>query len=120
MRMPDGEELSCDLMRHLPDAPYGTMDVMFVRLFQWGRMQGYSRFDLGMAPLSGLTGGRLAPLWAKLGRAILQNGERVYGFAGLRAFKAKFQPRWAPRYIPTPRWLGMAHALIDLAKLVSG
>lgn len=118
--LPDGEELSCDLMRHLPDAPYGTMDVMFVRLFQWGRMQGYSRFDLGMAPLSGLTGGRLAPLWAKLGRAIFQNGERVYGFAGLRAFKAKFQPRWAPRYIATPRRLGMAHALIDLAKLVSG
>lgn len=117
--LPDGEELSCDLMRHLPDAPYGTMDVMFVRLFQWGRAQGFTRFDLGMAPLSGLTGGRLAPLWAKLGRALFQNGERVYGFAGLRAFKAKFQPTWAPRYIATQRRLAMAHALIDLAKLVS-
>jgi phosphatidylglycerol lysyltransferase len=117
--LPDGEELSCDLMRHLPDAPYGTMDMMFVKLFEWGRDQGYTRFDLGMAPLSGLTGGRLAPLWAKLGRALFENGERLYGFAGLRAFKAKFQPEWEPRYIATPRRLGMAHALIDLARLVS-
>ena len=51
--LPDGEELSCDLMRHLPDAPYGAMDMMFVRLFQWGRTQGYKRFNLGLAPLSG-------------------------------------------------------------------
>ena len=118
--LPGGDELSCDLMRHLPEMPYGTMDMMFVKLFEWGRERGYARFDLGMAPLSGLTGGPLAPLWAKLGRALFENGERAYGFAGLRAFKAKFQPDWEPRYIATPRRLGMAHALIDLARLVSG
>ena len=117
--MPDGAELSVDLMRHLPDAPYGTMDMMFVKLFEWGRAQGYCRFNLGMAPLSGLTGGRLAPLWAKLGRALFDNGDALYGFAGLRAFKQKFGPAWTPRYIATPRRTGMARALIDVARLVS-
>jgi phosphatidylglycerol lysyltransferase len=115
----DRSELSVDLMRHIPDMPYGTMDMMFVALFDWGRERGYARFNLGMAPLSGLTGGRLAPLWAKLGRALFENGESLYGFAGLRAFKAKFSPDWQPRYIATPRHLGMPRALIDLVRLVS-
>ena len=106
-------------MRHLPDMPYGAMDMMFVRLFEWGRDAGFERFNLGMAPLSGLTGGRLAPLWARLGRALFNNGEALYGFAGLRAFKAKFSPQWQPRYIATPRRLGQARALIDLVRLVS-
>lgn len=117
--MPDGVELSVDLMRHSPDMPYGTMDMMFVRLFEWGRARGFARFNLGLAPLSGITGGRLAPLWAKLGHALFQNGETLYGFAGLRAFKAKFSPDWQPRYIATPRRTAMARVLIDLARLVS-
>jgi phosphatidylglycerol lysyltransferase len=117
--MPDGVELSVDLMRHVPDMPYGVMDMMFVRLFEWGRAHGYARFNLGMAPLSGLTGGRLAPLWAKLGRALFDNGEGLYGFAGLRAFKAKFSPEWQPRYIATPRRVAMPRALVDLVRLVS-
>lgn len=117
--LPGGAELSIDLMRHVPGMEYGAMDMMFVKLFEWGRTRGYRRFNLGMAPLSGLTGGRLAPLWAKLGRALFENGESLYGFAGLRAFKAKFSPDWEPRYIATPRRTGMARALIDLIRLVS-
>ncbi|NWM98547.1 phosphatidylglycerol lysyltransferase domain-containing protein, partial [Escherichia coli] len=35
------EELSVDLMRHLAEMPYGTMDFLFVQLMQWGRDQGY-------------------------------------------------------------------------------
>ena len=66
----DGEEASCDLMRHHPDAPYGTMEMMMVRLIEWARRQGYERFNLGMAPLSGMPSGRLAPVWAQLGHAL--------------------------------------------------
>ncbi len=116
--LPGAGELSVDLMRHLPDTPNGTMDMMFINLFDWGRAHGFERFNMGMAPLSGLPGGRLAPLWAKLGRVLFDNGERLYGFAGLRAFKAKFQPDWVPRYIAAPKRIGMAQALIDVARLV--
>lgn len=116
----DGAEISVDLMRHLPDAPYGTMEAMMVRLIEWGRAQGYARFNLGMAPLAGLPTGRLAPIWARLGHALFANGERLYGFAGLRAFKAKFGPVWEARYIATPPGVAMPRALLDLARLVSG
>src|SRR5690606_19666130 len=50
----DKSELSVDLMRHEEDMPYGTMDFLFTRLMLWGKAQGYGRFTLGLAPLSGL------------------------------------------------------------------
>lgn len=115
----DGEEASVDLMRHSPEAPYGTMEMMMVRLIEWARAAGYERFNLGMAPLSGMPSGRLAPVWARLGHALFANGERLYGFAGLRAFKAKYGPDWVSRYVATPPGAAMPRALIDLARLVS-
>ncbi|MBN8847563.1 MULTISPECIES: bifunctional lysylphosphatidylglycerol flippase/synthetase MprF [unclassified Sphingomonas] len=114
-----GGEMSVDLMRHLPDAPAGTMDMMFVRLFQWGRDQGHETFNLGLAPLSGMPEDRLAPIWAKIGRALFERGERLYRFTGLRAFKAKFQPQWEPRYIATPGGLPRLRALVALVGAVN-
>lgn len=111
-------ELSVDMMRHLPDTPHGTMDFLFVRLMQWGADLGYRRFNLGMAPLSGLNGQRLAPLWSRIGHAIYGHAEHLYGFAGLRAFKAKFQPTWVPRYVATPPGLGAPRSMVDLVALV--
>jgi phosphatidylglycerol lysyltransferase len=113
-------ELSVDLMRHLPDTPYGAMDFLLVSLMQWGRAQGYKRFNLGMAPLSGLGGGRLAPGWSRIGHAIYGHAEALYGFAGLRSFKAKFHPDWLPRYVATPPGLPAARAMIDLVALIGG
>ncbi|MHA6720499.1 bifunctional lysylphosphatidylglycerol flippase/synthetase MprF [Sphingomonas sp. RS6] len=117
---PNREELSVDLMRHLPDTPYGAMDLLFVRLMQYGAAQGFERFNLGMAPLSGLKPGPLAPIWSRLGAAVYGHGERLYGFSGLRAFKAKFAPDWVPRYIGTSPGVSAPRALIDLAALLGG
>lgn len=114
-----GGEISVDLMRHLPDAPPGTMDLLFARLLLWGQAQGHCWFNLGLAPLAGLPDSRLAPFWAKIGRAIFARGELFYGFSGLRAFKAKFQPHWQPRYIATPRGLARVRALLALVRVVN-
>ncbi|WP_234419350.1 bifunctional lysylphosphatidylglycerol flippase/synthetase MprF [Sphingomonas sp. EC-HK361] len=119
-RSGDGTEASIDLMRHVNDAPYGTMDMMIVRLIEWARTQGFARFNLGMAPLSGLRAGPLAPIWARIGHLLFDNGERLYGFAGLRAFKEKFGPDWVPRFVATPPGLSAARGMIDIARLVSG
>ena len=115
-----GGELSVDLMRHAPDAPAGTMDLLFARLLLWGQAEGYHCFNLGVAPLSGLPRGRLAPLWAKIGQVVFERGERFYGFTGLHAFKAKFQPSWRPRYIARPRGLAGLRALVGLVRVVNG
>lgn len=114
------EELSVDLMRHLADMPYGTMDYLFVQLMQWGRDQGYRWFNLGMAPLSGIESRRLAPIWARIGALLYRHGDAFYGFEGLRAYKDKFSPVWTARYIAAPPGLGLARGMIDLQTLVGG
>ena len=112
------EELSVDLMRHLAEMPYGTMDFLFVQLMQWGRDQGYRWFNLGMAPLSGIESRRLAPMWARIGALLYRHGDAFYGFEGLRAYKDKFSPVWTARYIGAPPGLGLARGMIDLQTLV--
>ncbi|MDX3911401.1 MAG: bifunctional lysylphosphatidylglycerol flippase/synthetase MprF [Sphingobium sp.] len=115
----DKTELSVDLMRHEEDMPYGTMDFLFVRLMQWGQANDYRWFNLGVAPLSGLEARRLAPLWSKLGSLLYRHGESLYGFEGLRAYKDKFSPEWAPCFVAGPQGISFGRALIDLQALIS-
>lgn len=115
-----GVELSMDLMRHHQHAPKGVMDGLFVHLIMWGKAQGYQRFSLGMAPLSGFERSPVAPLWSRLGSFIYRHGEAFYNFQGLRAYKDKFNPEWEPRYLVYPGGLRLAHILADVAALVAG
>jgi phosphatidylglycerol lysyltransferase len=112
------QEASVDLMRHRDDAPPGTMDFLFVNLIQWAKERGYRRFTLGMAPLAGIDGHRLAPAWAKVAALVFRHGERFYGFRGLHGYKEKFAPVWEPRYVAGPRGLGLIQALRDLSRLI--
>lgn len=115
----NGRELSVDLMRHAVDAPKGSMDFMFAELLTWGREQGYERFCLGMAPLSGLAQHRLAGRWNRFANLIARHGERFYGFVGLRRFKAKFDPVWRARYLAAPGGMHLPSALLDVTRLIS-
>jgi phosphatidylglycerol lysyltransferase len=112
------DELSSDLMRHLPDAPNGVMDCLFVSLMLWGKAQGYRWFDLGMAPLSGLAGNPLAPFWNRIGGLIYDKGEAFYNFNGLRAWKEKFQPVWLPRYLAISKAWDLPAAILDITALI--
>ena len=116
---PAGHELSVDLMRHLPDAPKGTMDFLFIELFLWARERGDIRFSLGMAPLSGLANHRLAGRWSRVATLVARHGERFYGFSGLRRFKSKFAPQWRPRYLAAPGGVHLPAALLDATRLIS-
>jgi phosphatidylglycerol lysyltransferase len=113
------EELSFDLMRHLPDAPKSSMDFLFVSMMLWGKQQGYRRFSLGMAPLSGLEDRALAPLWTKVGARLYRHGEYFYNFKGLRQYKEKFSPEWRPRYLASPGGLKLPRILASIAALGS-
>jgi phosphatidylglycerol lysyltransferase len=114
------EELSADLMRYSPGAPHGVMEYLVVQLMLWGRAEGYRWFNLGMAPLSGLVGRALAPLWSRIGVLLYRHGERFYNFRGLRQYKEKFDPVWEPRYLASPGGLTRLRVLLDIAALVSG
>ena len=116
-----GNKSSCspDLMRYGPAAPKGVMDFLMIEIMLWARAQGFRLCDLGMAPLSGLSAHRLAPLSSKFGRLLYRHGANFYNFEGLRAFKDKFDPAWEPVYLIYPRG-SLARVLADVASLVAG
>ncbi|NNB94162.1 bifunctional lysylphosphatidylglycerol flippase/synthetase MprF [Corallococcus exiguus] len=113
------EELSVDLMRYQPGSPHGAMDFLFTSLMLWGRGQGFLRFNLGMAPFSGFEARALAPMWNRLGALLFRHGEHFYNFQGLRQYKEKFRPDWAPRYLASPGGLALPGVLAGVASLVS-
>ncbi len=113
-------EASIDLMRFSGQAPAGCMEYLLLRLIQGFKDQGYSWFNLGMAPLSGLSESEAAPVWHRVGRAVFDHGEHFYNFAGLRQFKAKFSPQWQPRYLAVSGGLNPMLALADVTVLISG
>ncbi len=117
---PTKAELSVDLMRHTADAPEGTMACLFTELMLWGRSEGYRQFSLGMAPLSGIEGRALAPLWNRVNALVFRHGEAVYHFQGLRQFKDKFDPMWTPRYLVAPGGLALPRVITDLVAIISG
>ena len=114
------DEVSVDLMRHVPDAPRNTMDFLFVSIMLEFQRRGYHLFNLGMAPLSGLAENPLASLWHRLGRRFYLYGERFYNFRGLRAYKDKYDPVWRPRYLATLSGSNPYLVLADVTKLISG
>lgn len=117
---PDRSSFSMDLMRYRPDAPKNVMDFLFVELLQWGRGQGYSAFEFGVAPLAGLTDRPLAPIMSRLGRFVFEKGEEFYNFQGVRRYKDKYDPVWLPRYIAAPHKWALPLLLADVGLMSSG
>ncbi len=113
-------EMGVDLMRHVPQAPAVTMEFLFTRLLVHFKAEGYQRFNLGMAPMSGMADHELASAWHRAARLLFMHGGRFYNFRGLRAFKEKFDPTWEARYLVCPRGLAPLFALADTASLIGG
>jgi phosphatidylglycerol lysyltransferase len=113
-------QAAVDIMRSDPEASSYTMEFLFTKLLLWAKGQGFEGFGLGVAPLSGLTGRDLAPVWQRLGAVIFQAGERFYNFRGLRLFKDKFKPTWEPRYLVCQGGLTPVGVFSDTAALIAG
>lgn len=95
-------ECSIDLMRHRKDVASGTMDLLFVRLFEWAKQEGYQTFNLGLSPLSGVGERREDPAGERAVHFLYERLNRLYNFQGLHTFKSKFHPRWSPLYLAYP------------------
>ena len=111
--------VTLDLMRHARPAPPGTMEYLFTATLLALKAEGAARFSLGMAPLAGLAPERSRRIWDKFGAAIFRHGGHFYNFAGLRAFKQKFDPDWRPRYLAVPTALPPLLPLADAARLIA-
>lgn len=112
--------VSVDLMRYSNDAPKSTMTFLFVSLMQYYKEHGSKEFTMGMAPLSGVTPYKNAPLVQRFGVFLYRKGEHFYNFQGLRHFKEKFNPNWEPRYVAIPRADSLFLALADASILIAG
>ncbi|ABS06014.1 phosphatidylglycerol lysyltransferase domain-containing protein [Kineococcus radiotolerans] len=116
----DGHEVQVDLMRRLPDGPRTVMTYLFVECILWAGENGFTSFNLGMAPLSGLRTGTGPSLWNRLGHLLWTHGEQFYNFQGLRTFKQGFSPEWRTCYVAAPGELALPNAMVDVATLVGG
>ena len=114
------EELSVDIMRYLPHRSPILMDALFANLLLYGKAEGYRWFNLGAAPLSGLSDHHLASSWNRVGSLLSRHGEYFYRFEGLKAFKQKFDPVWSPQYVAARGNFAMPGVLLDVTALISG
>jgi phosphatidylglycerol lysyltransferase len=113
-------EITIDLMRHLTKVEPGTMDFLFISLFEHFKKLGYDSFNLGLVILSGV--GEVAP-FSRLERGmhyLYQHLNQFYNFQGLRAYKDKFNPDWESRYLVYPRLDALPDVVGGLVRADSG
>lgn len=91
--------ITIDLMRYHKESPHGTMDMLFLSIFNWCKEQGYEWCSMGMSPLANLTEDETSNWYEAIGQFIFHKGNQFYNFKGLYEYKNKFQPNWESRYL---------------------
>ncbi|MAS42561.1 MAG: hypothetical protein CML43_05305 [Rhodobacteraceae bacterium] len=116
----DGAERMLDLMRLRPDAPDGTMHALIVEAALAAQEAGAARFNLCMAPFSGLDDDPAGTRLSKIGARIYASEGDPQGLRGLRRFKEIFRPDWTARNLVCRSVLEMPAALVATHRLVEG
>jgi len=88
-----------DMMRHRADVPHGIMDFLLDNLLCTLSEQGLKQFDLGLAPMAGVGEEPDSTTQERVVRQLFDLLGRFYPMAGLRAYKAKFDPDWEDRFL---------------------
>ncbi|MBF0707880.1 bifunctional lysylphosphatidylglycerol flippase/synthetase MprF [Alkalihalobacillus hwajinpoensis] len=114
----NNKTVSVDLMRFLHDAPSGTMDVMFLSLFEWAKTEGYERFNLGMAPLSNVGQSKFSFLSERIAAQIFLHGHIFYHFQGLRKFKGKYAHTWERKYLAYRKKSSLPFTMAQVSLLI--
>jgi phosphatidylglycerol lysyltransferase len=113
-------ELSIELVRYVGNAPTGILDFVLVEAILWANGQGYRTVNLGLAPPRGLGRRDTVSRWDRFGAHLYRHGEHYSDFNELRRAKARFAPRWDPRFVSSRPGPALARAIPDLAKLAAG
>ncbi|RJS60397.1 bifunctional lysylphosphatidylglycerol flippase/synthetase MprF [Bacillus sp. PK3_68] len=114
-----GRTISVDLIRFQPGAPAGTMDFIFLSLFEWSKSQGYLFFHLGMAPLSNVGTSKFSFLSEKIAAQIFLHGQFFYQFQGLRKFKEKYTNSWEAKYLAYRKKSSLPFTMAQITFLIS-
>lgn len=92
-------EVSIDMMRHKNEVPNGSMDYLFCKLLVALHDEGFKRFSLGLAAMSGVGETPDASMEEKAVHQIYEHMNRFFSYKGLRRYKSKFEPTWEGRYL---------------------
>ena len=96
---PVAAEADFDMLRSSERAPGNINDYLLTQLIARLTAEGVAqRLNLGLCPLAGIDD-KPNTLVNRTLRFVYANGDRLYSFKGLYAFKAKYQPEWRARYI---------------------
>lgn len=104
-----------DLMRRRPDAAYGAMEALIVRLIELAAGQGIVEVSLGVAPTVISTGESTGAADRAM-RAMFWGLDRFQRSRSLYHFKAKFSPAWEERYLAVPGRGALPEVLIALVR----
>jgi phosphatidylglycerol lysyltransferase len=113
-------EITIDLMRHRQETEPGTMDYLFVSLFEWARGHGYATFNLGLSAFYGVGEKPEDPLQERALHFIYEHINQFYNFKGLHEFKDKYHPQWFPRYFAYPGAATLAAVALAVTDADSG
>jgi phosphatidylglycerol lysyltransferase len=114
------QDITVDLMRHRAEIENGTMDFLFISMFQHFQEQGYDGFNLGLSALSGVGGSQQARRLERGMHYLYHHLNQFYNFKGLHAYKEKFHPRWEPRYLVYPSLTALPDVVVGLVRADSG
>jgi phosphatidylglycerol lysyltransferase len=110
-------EATIDLMRHRADAPNGTMDYLFTKLFLDCKAKGFQQFSLGMAPFDGFRESEQPSAEERAIDYLMRHLNFIFSYAGLHHFKAKFADAWEPRYLMYQNILALPQVGLALTKV---
>ncbi|BAZ23526.1 hypothetical protein NIES4073_44150 [Kalymmatonema gypsitolerans NIES-4073] len=113
-------EVTNDMMRHRKSIENGTMDFLFISMFQHYKERGYDGFNIGLSALAGVGENQESQRLEKVLRYLYKHLERFYNFQGLHAYKDKFHPRWESRYLVYPNLTALPDVVVALVRADSG
>ncbi|MGB5048522.1 MAG: phosphatidylglycerol lysyltransferase domain-containing protein, partial [Caldilineaceae bacterium] len=113
-------EIAVDLMRRQAKVENGTMDLLFVSLFEWAKEAGYDTFNLGLSALSGVGDAASDPALERGLHYIYEHINQFYNFKGLHEFKEKYRPDWSPRYLIFPGYASLPSVGLALQSAMTG
>jgi phosphatidylglycerol lysyltransferase len=118
MRSGNNEEWAVDILRYLPELGPRTLDFMLLRLLRLAKARGAQRFDLGLTPNPARAAENLGPAWQRVTPLLFRFCDHIPNFDALRAFKARFNPHFEPRYLACTAGFALPTILKDVTELI--
>ncbi len=92
-------DATIDMMRHRVEIPNGSMDYLFQGLLLRLHDEGFQRFDLGLAPFTGVGDRPGASFEERTIHQLFEHLNRFFSYKGLRNYKDKFEPDWEDAFL---------------------